>query len=209
MAPVTRSRPRPKKPQARSARSEPKASEVRTARSARSEPKASEVRTARSARSEPKASEVRTARGRSRAASRSGVVRFSVSLPPDLASDLDAMVASRGLPSRSSAVAEMVRRQLVRHRVQLGRGTLAGTITLVYKNAGNSARTRLTEIQRKYLKETISSQHVFLEDDHSLEVLLVQGPGDVLRDLCNELASCRGVEQAELALTATLLPPLH
>jgi CopG family nickel-responsive transcriptional regulator len=137
------------------------------------------------------------------------VVRFSVSLPPALGADLDAMVRARGLPSRSSAVAEMVRLQLVRHRTVLGSGRLAGTITLVYQNGASHVRTRLREIQRKYLKETITSQHAFLEDDHSLEVLLVQGPGERLRNLCNELVKCRGVEQAELTLTAALLPPLH
>ena len=136
-------------------------------------------------------------------------MRFSVSLPPSLAADLDAMVESRGLPSRSAAVAEMVRSQLVRHRTALGQGTLAGTITLVYRNSGGAVRSRIAGIQRRFLKETITSQHAFLENDYSLEVLLVQGPADTLRDLCNELTKCRGVEQAELTFTAALLPQLH
>jgi CopG family transcriptional regulator, nickel-responsive regulator len=137
------------------------------------------------------------------------VVRFSVSLPSSLAADLDAMVESRGLPSRSAAVAEMVRSQLVRQRAALGHGTLAGTITLVYRNSGGAVRSRVASIQRRFLKETITSQHAFLENDYSLEVLLVQGPADTLRDLCNELTKCRGVEQAELIFTSALLPQLH
>jgi len=119
------------------------------------------------------------------------------------------MVAERGLPSRSAAVADMVRHQLIRHRTALGTAIVSGTITVVYDNTGNNVRTRITRIQREYLKEVISSQHVFLEDDHSLEVLLVQGPGETLKALCDALTACRGVEQAELAVTAALLPPLH
>lgn len=137
------------------------------------------------------------------------MVRFSVSLPRNLAEDLDDMVASCDLASRSAAVAEMVRRQLVQHRTALGRGTLAGTITLVYRNEHDRVRGRIMRIQRKYLKETITSQHAFLKDSCSLEVLLVQGPGDTLRDLRNELMKIRGVERAELTLTTALLPPLH
>jgi len=137
------------------------------------------------------------------------VVRFSVSLPPEVAADLDGMVENRGLPSRSAAVAEMVRAQLVRHRIALGSSTLAGTITLVYRSSGGGVRSRIAGIQRKYLKETITSQHAFLENDYSLEVLLVQGPADSLRDLCNELTKCRGVEQADLTFTSALLPQLH
>jgi len=130
-------------------------------------------------------------------------------VPPDLALDLDQMVADRGLQSRSQAVTEMVRHELVQHRAAHGRSTLAGTITVVYQNAGNNVRTRLTQIQREYLQEIITSQHVFLENEHSLEVLLVQGPSKTLRELCNQLMACRGVEQAQLTFTAALLPPLH
>ena len=137
------------------------------------------------------------------------VARFSVSLPVGLAEDRDRMVDERRMPSRSAAVAEMIRSQLVAHRAAPGDQTLAGTVTLVYRDTGSDVRTRLTRIQRRFLKEVISSQHVFLEDDHSLEVLLVQGPGRVLQELRNELGGCRGVQQVELSITAALLPPLH
>lgn len=137
------------------------------------------------------------------------MVRFSVSLPHDLATQLDAMVGERGLPSRSLAVAEMVRRQLVRHRLAIGDQTVAGAVTVVYRSSDANLRAQILRIQRRYLDETISSQHVFLEADHGLEVLLVQGPGQRLRALCDELLACRGVEQAELTATGALLPPLH
>jgi len=135
-------------------------------------------------------------------------VRFSVSLPRELAQRLDAMVGDRGLPSRSLAVAEMVQRQLARHRLSLGDEVLAGTVTLVYRGSDASTRANLLRVQHRYLDETITSQHAFLEDDHALEVLLVQGPGHRLRALCDELLACRGVEHAELTATGILLPPL-
>ena len=49
----------------------------------------------------------------------------------------------------------------------------------------------------------------FLGDDQSLEVLLVQGPSEHLRDLCDELREIRGVQQLKLVTTTALLPPLH
>jgi CopG family nickel-responsive transcriptional regulator len=69
-------------------------------------------------------------------------------------------------------------------------------------------RHQLAQTQAEYLKEVISSQHVFLEDDQSLEVLLVQGPAR-LRDLCDALRKVRGVQQLRLFTTTALLPPLH
>ncbi len=86
---------------------------------------------------------------------------------------------------------------------------LAGTITLVYRGDRGSIRQQLATTQVDYLKEVISSQHVFLEDDQSLEVLLVQGPAVRLEALCDALRSIRGVNQLQLVTTTALLPPLH
>ena len=72
-----------------------------------------------------------------------------------------------------------------------------------------SIAAHVAQTQGEYLKEVISSQHVFLEDDQSLEVLLVQGPARRLSDLCDALRKVRGVQQLRLFTTTALLPPLH
>ena len=48
-----------------------------------------------------------------------------------------------------------------------------------------------------------------LEEDQSLEVLLVQGPPQRLQQLCDDLRRVRGVQQIKLVTTTALLPPLH
>jgi CopG family nickel-responsive transcriptional regulator len=85
---------------------------------------------------------------------------------------------------------------------------LAGTVTLVYRGHGR-VRQQLADVQTEHLKEVISSQHVFLEDDQSLEVLLVQGPALRLKEMCDALRSIRGVYQLQLVTTTSLLPPLY
>src|SRR3546814_9913089 len=86
---------------------------------------------------------------------------------------------------------------------------LAGTITLVYRSERGRVRHQLSLTQANYLKEVISSQHVFLEHDQSLEVLLVQGPAVRLQELCDAIRRIRGMQQLELVTTTSLLPPLH
>ncbi|MDB5702821.1 MAG: CopG family transcriptional regulator [Sphingomonadales bacterium] len=139
-----------------------------------------------------------------------GLSRLSMSLPSDLFHQLDLMVQERGLPSRSQLISELIRNALADH----GEAThpsalLAGTITLVYRANVGRVREQLAQTQLDYLKEVISAQHVFLEDDQSLEVLLVQGPATRLRDLCDALRKVRGVQQLRLFTTTALLPPLH
>lgn len=138
------------------------------------------------------------------------LARLSMSLPAELSRQLDAMVEERGLPSRSQLIAELIRHALAEHEaLTRPMGTLAGTITLVYRGDRAGVREQLASTQLQYLKEVISSQHVFLEDDQSLEVLLVQGPAERLEALCDELRSVRGVNHLQLVTTTALLPPLH
>ncbi|WP_395398284.1 CopG family ribbon-helix-helix protein [Novosphingobium sp. BL-8A] len=133
-----------------------------------------------------------------------------MSLPADLFRQLDMMVEERGLPSRSQLIAELIRHALAEHEAMTRpEEMLAGTITLVYRGDRGRVRHQLAESQAEYLKEVISSQHVFLEDDQSLEVLLVQGPATRLKDLCDSLRGIRGVHQLQLVTTTALLPPLH
>ncbi len=135
--------------------------------------------------------------------------RITISLPTALFDELDAMVDARGYASRSEAISKMISGQLVQHQQQLGRQIMAGTITLIYDHAKNGLQSRLMKIQHQYLKEIISSQHVHLEHHHSLEVLLVQGPGYRLKRIADALITCRGVKHGYLNVTSTILPPIY
>ncbi|RYG30695.1 MAG: CopG family ribbon-helix-helix protein [Burkholderiales bacterium] len=139
-----------------------------------------------------------------------GLARLSMSLPGELLRQLDMMVDERGLPSRSQLIAELIRHALAEHEAYTRPDEmLAGTITIVYRGDRGRVRHQLAQTQADYLKEVISSQHVFLEDDQSLEVLLVQGPATLLKELCDALRRVRGVHQLQLVTTTALLPPLY
>ena len=137
------------------------------------------------------------------------LARLSVSLRGELLAQLDAMVAERGLPSRSQMIAELIRHELALHSEGQEGAVLAGAVTLIYRADRGRVRQALAQAQGAFVKEVISSQHVFLEDDQSLEVLLVQGPSERLQALCDELRRVRGVQQIKLVTTTALLPPLH
>lgn len=139
----------------------------------------------------------------------SQLARLSISLPAELLTQLDEMVAERALPSRSQMIAELIRHELAEHGESRDDAVLAGTLTLIYKADSGRVRHALANTQSAYVEEVISSQHVLLEDDQSLEVLLVQGPAPRLHSLCDALRKVRGVQQIRLVTTTALLPPLH
>jgi CopG family nickel-responsive transcriptional regulator len=137
------------------------------------------------------------------------LARLSVSLPNELLVRLDAMVEERALPSRSQMISELIRHALAEHSQACSEAVLAGTITLIYRADSGRVRHLLAQTQSVFIKEVISSQHVLLEEDQSLEVLLVQGPIARLNALCDALRKVRGVQQVKLVTTTALLPPLH
>ena len=139
----------------------------------------------------------------------SSLVRLSISLPAELSVKLDVMVSERTLANRSQMIAGLIRNALAEHSARERPETLlAGTITLIYRAQSGRVRQALAKVQMNFIPETISSQHIFLEDDQSLEVLLVQGTALRLQTLCDALRKVRGVQQARLVTTTALLPPL-
>jgi CopG family nickel-responsive transcriptional regulator len=142
-------------------------------------------------------------------ARRRPVSRVSLSLSEDLLSELDTMVGERGFASRSQAVATILHRSLVEHRHQVGDRVMVGTITLCYDHLANGLQQRLAELQRRYIAEVISSLHVHLMHNQTLEVVLVQGPADKLQTIADAMITERGVISGRLELVAALIPPIH
>jgi CopG family nickel-responsive transcriptional regulator len=142
-------------------------------------------------------------------ANNDGLRRITVSMPEETFQAFERMVAERGFDSRSQAVAEMIHQHSALHLGKIGKEVMAGTLTLVYDESKSALLRDLSRIFRQHVAEVISSQHVLLEDEHVLEVILMQGPAKTLREITNKLATCKGVKTAHLTLTPHLIPPIH
>lgn len=138
-----------------------------------------------------------------------GLRRVTVSMSEETFQALDRLVTERGFDSRSQGIAEMIHNQAAEHLGEVGTEVMAANLTLVYDETKSSLLRDLSRICREHIAEVISSQHVLLEDDHVMEVILMQGPARTLRKIANELATCKGVKTAHLTLTTHLLPQVH
>lgn len=139
----------------------------------------------------------------------SNVTRISISMPEDLLTELDDMVARRGFESRSQAIATMINDQLLEHKRQLGSQVMMGTITLHYDRSVRGLQKQLSDLQSGHIDEVISSLHVHLMHSQMLEVVLVQGPADKLQRIADDMITLRGVIAGRLQLMAATIPPLH
>lgn len=138
-----------------------------------------------------------------RASKEQEVSRFSVSLPQQLLSDLDAMVHEKGYDNRSLAIADMIRDELVEHRQHNGKQEIAGTITLVYDHHKPHLQSVLTDLQHDHTDLIISTLHVHLDHDNCLEVLVVRGKAAKIKSIADALIAAKGVKHGRLTITST------
>jgi CopG family transcriptional regulator, nickel-responsive regulator len=137
------------------------------------------------------------------------VSRISMSLPYALLKELDRMVGERGFISRSQAIADMLHQFLIEHKRERGDDIMVGTVTLVYDNSVSGLQKQLAELQARHIDEVISSLHVHLVRNQTMEVILVQGPVKTLQGIADEMISRRGVISGKMHLVAALIPQLH
>lgn len=129
--------------------------------------------------------------------------RFTVSLPPTLMRQLDAMMTEKGYTNRSLAIADMIRAELVEHQQRTGRGEIAGTITLVYDHHTQHVQETLTNLQHDHHDLIISTLHVHLDHHNCLEVLVVRGAAPRIKRIADELIAAKGVKHGKLTVTTT------
>jgi CopG family transcriptional regulator, nickel-responsive regulator len=141
--------------------------------------------------------------------SKQPVSRISISLPEALLSDLDRMVEVRGFASRSHAVNDMLHQFLVEHKNTIGDDVMVGVITLLYNNSVPGLQKQLADLQVRYIDEVITSLHVHLMHNQTMEAVLVQGPARKLEMIADQMISRRGGISGKMHLAAALIPQLH
>ena len=137
------------------------------------------------------------------------VSRISVSIASPLLLELDQMVSLRGFGSRSQALSDMVNREVVKHKRNLGDEVMVGTISLHYDRSVRGLQKDLADIQYQYLDEVISSLHVHLSENQLMEIILVQGQVQRLQEIANVMSTRRGVFTSRLQVHAAVIPPIQ
>ncbi len=137
---------------------------------------------------------------------RNPVVRFSVSMPAALAARLDDLVRASAAPSRSHALADLVRARLTDRAAERPDARVTGTVTLVYDHHRRNVQALLTTIQHDHPGLVLSTLHVHLDHDRCLEVLAVRGRAADVRRIADRLVACRGVDHGRLTLTSAARP---
>lgn len=129
--------------------------------------------------------------------------RFGVSMEEDLLSRFDAMVGARGYQSRSEAIRDLVRQELVKDEWSDPSAEVVGTITIVYEHHEHELSNTLAELQHQYHDLILCSTHIHLDAHNCLEVIIARGVSGRVRYVADTLISTRGVKHGQLVSTTT------
>jgi CopG family nickel-responsive transcriptional regulator len=128
--------------------------------------------------------------------------RFSVSLDKHLLAEYDHLLNEQGYSNRSEAIRDLIRHALIKQEWEAGE-EVVGVVTMVYDHHQRQLQDQITEIQHDYHHHVISTTHVHLDHDNCLEVIIVRGDADQVKELAQRLSSVRGVKAADLTASTT------
>ena len=131
----------------------------------------------------------------------SELVRFGVSLEKNLLDKFDKIIKKENYSNRSEAFRDLIREKLVK-KVWQKDGNVAGAITLVYDHHKRDLLNVLTDIQHDFHNLIISGQHVHLDHNNCLEIIVVKGRPKEIEGLANKLRSAKGVKHSQLSMTS-------
>ena len=136
--------------------------------------------------------------------------RFTISLPEELATEFDQLIADRGYDNRSEAVRDILRNQLDRMReARELDGHCVANLSYVYNHHERELAERLLELRHAHHDLAVSTLHAHLDHEHCIESVILKGPVQAVRKFANALVAERGVRHGQLNLVMVDLAHQH
>lgn len=129
--------------------------------------------------------------------------RFTICLEKGLLSRLDEISAERGYPSRSQAMADFIRRAIVKKDWR-GGSECASTISVVYRSDDGRPGPALEKLLRGRRKNLLSLQSHLLPGGRTMCTAAVTGRPAQLQVLADSMRALKGVTHGSFSIIAPL-----
>lgn len=129
------------------------------------------------------------------------IVRFGVSLEPDLLKKFDKIIRKKGYGSRSEAIRDLIRDETVKQILKNENELVVGTLTIVYDHDASNVTNKLLDAQHSHHKNVLSTMHLHLDESDCLEVLVVSGKVRDVQKIADSIKSIKGVKHGHLTVT--------
>jgi len=131
------------------------------------------------------------------------LVRFGVSIEKGLLRDFDGLIEGRGYSSRSEALRDLIRQEMVEVAWKAPDADVVATVTLIFDHHQPDLADKLTSIQHDDHDVIVSTTHVHLDHHNCLEVLIMRGQASRVKNIADKLIATRGVRHGKTVMTTT------
>ena len=131
------------------------------------------------------------------------IVRFGVSIDPELLNRFDGLCNEKGYENRSEAIRDLIRKSLVEREWNQNTGEVAATLTLIYNHHKSGLAQKLTQAQHDAHHLIVTMLHVHLDHDNCLEVIVLKGESEEVKNLSDRLIATKGIILGKLTLATT------
>lgn len=122
-------------------------------------------------------------------------VKTGITLPNDLLRDVAEFMKETNIRSRSKLISEALRMYLAERKFLLQRvSEVVGGVFIVYNHERGETLMRLVDVQHKYLDIIKSVLHMHITHEKCMEILVIEGKTDKIRELVSALENIIGVE---------------
>jgi CopG family nickel-responsive transcriptional regulator len=128
-------------------------------------------------------------------------------MPDGLLEQFDRLIEAKGYDNRSEALRDLVRQALVDQTWVPAGGTAdrdtVAVLVIVYDHEERELGRKLTHAQHGHVGSVLSSLHIHLDERHCLEVIVLRGPRDAVRQAAEGLVATRGVKFGRIVRATT------
>lgn len=129
------------------------------------------------------------------------LARFGISIPKELLKAFDEYIEKKHYANRSEAIRDLIRQKLVEEEWRESKEDVIGVITYLYDHHKRELTERLIDLQHDYYDRIITTQHIHVDHERCLEVILVRGKANEIKELADKIQAQKGVLHLNLALT--------
>ena len=133
------------------------------------------------------------------------IIRFGVSIEPDLLKKFDKVIKKEGYTNRSEKIRDLIRKDLIVKQQSNPNSESVGTLTMVYDNHTGNLTDKLLNLQHDHTDEILSTTHIHIDHNNCLEVLILKGKTKNIQKLADSIKSIKGIKHGELVITTSSL----
>jgi len=130
----------------------------------------------------------------------SKITRTALAIDTDLFEKFDEWMMAHGYTNRSEAVRDLIRSALIETQWEDPGAKVVAVLSIIYDHATRSLAQELTQLQHEDYHAIMCSQHVHLDHNRCLEVILMQGTAAQLRRMGDAIVSTVGVKAGKMTL---------